>query len=182
MEGGINAWNGVVAAGLPEAGLSFFASARSPKEYIALAWFLEEGMKMFYRSVGEMLDERGAVELFQELSIAEEHHQAALSDLHFRFSGKRVDPDFLRSAAPDLQAERYIEGGLRLEEAILWAEGKQMADILDMSITLEANAYDRYLFMKQEIKDARAKEVFNVLSNEEKHHLERLSELFDRLI
>ena len=142
----------------------------------------EEGMKIFYRSVGEMLNEGGAVELFQELSIAEEHHQAALSDLHFRFSGKRVDPDFLRSAAPDLQAERYIEGGLRLEEAILWAEGKQMADILDMSITLEANAYDRYLFMKQEIKDARAKEVFNVLSNEEKHHLERLSELFDRLI
>lgn len=57
-----------------------------------------------------------------------------------------------------------------------------MADILDMSITLEANAYDRYLFMKQEIKDAQAKEVFNVLSNEEKHHMERLSELFDRLI
>jgi hypothetical protein len=37
MEGGINAWNGVVAEGLPEQGLRFFASARSAEEYIALA-------------------------------------------------------------------------------------------------------------------------------------------------
>lgn len=182
MEGGINAWNGVVAEGMPEQSLSFFAAARSAEEYIALAWLLEDGTNMFYRNVGEMPAGREASELFQELATAEEHHKTLLDDLNFRFSGKRIDPNSRRAAAFGLQAEHYIEGGLRLDEAIHRAQGRKTADILEMSITLEANAFDRYLFMKQEITDARVKEVFTVLSNEEKRHLERLSELSARLM
>jgi sulfur-carrier protein adenylyltransferase/sulfurtransferase len=127
--------------------------------------------------MGEMPVGREAAALFQELSAAEEHHKALLDDLSFRFSQKRIDPDSLRSARPGLSAERYIEGGLRLDEAIRRAQGMETAAILEMSITLEANAFDRYLFMKQEITDARVNEVFTVLSNEEKRHLERLSEI-----
>ncbi len=168
MEGGINAWNGVVAEGLPGQSLSFFASARSAEEYIALAWLLEDGTNVFYRSIGEMPAGREAAALFQELSVAEEHHKALLDDLSFRFSQKRIDPDSLRLTISGLESGRYIEGGLSLEEAIHRAEGRKTADILEMSITLEANAFDRYLFMRQEMTDARVKEVFTVLSNEEK--------------
>lgn len=95
MEGGINAWNGVVAEGLPEQSLSFFASARSAEEYIALAWLLEDGTNMFYRKVGEMAAGREAAAVFEELAVAEEHHKALLDDLFFRFSQKRIDPDVL---------------------------------------------------------------------------------------
>jgi rubrerythrin len=182
MEGGINAWNGAVAEGLPEQGLSFFATARSAEEYIALAWLLEDGTNMFYRRVSEMSAEHEAAALFEELSVAEEHHKALLDGLSFRFSRTRIDPDSRRSAAFGLQAEHYIEGGLRLDEAIHQARGRKAAGILEMSITLEANAFDRYLFMRQEVRDARVKEVFTVLSNEEKRHLERLSGLTVLLI
>ena len=175
MEGGINAWNGIVAEGRPEESLSFFASARSAGEYIALAWHLEEGTNLFYQRVGEMTAGDEAAALYQELSHAEEHHQALLDDLNFRVTGRRIDPGTLRSAAFVLPAGRYVEGGLLLEEAIRRAQGKKQIDIIEMAITLEANAFDRYLFMKGEVEDAPAKEVFTLLAAEERGHLERLA-------
>ncbi len=181
MGGGINAWNGVVAEGMPGQSLSFFAPARSAGEYVALAWLLEDGTNLFYRSLGEMAAEPEAAALFHELAAAEEHHKALLDDLSFKFSQKRIDPDSLRSTISGLDPGRHIEGGLGLQEAIHRAEGRKTADILEMSITLEANAFDRYLFMRQEMTDVRVKEVFTVLSNEEKHHLERLAEFSVRL-
>src|SRR5512143_1107321 len=40
MTGGIKAWQGWTAAGMTEAGMSFFAAAASTEELIALAWIL----------------------------------------------------------------------------------------------------------------------------------------------
>jgi hypothetical protein len=48
MEGGISAWDGLVAAGPPEAGMARFAAAASAEELIALAWYLEAGSRTFY--------------------------------------------------------------------------------------------------------------------------------------
>ena len=181
MEGGINAWNGVVAEGMPEESLAFFASARSAGEYVALAWLLEDGTNLFYRSLGEMAAEPEAAALFQELAAAEEHHKALLDELHLRLARTPLDPGALRVAISGPESRRYIEGGISLGEAIHRAEGRKTADILEMSMTLEANAFDRYLFMRQETADPGVKAAFTTLSNEEKRHLERLAALSARL-
>ena len=48
MQGGINAWKGLVAEGAPESGMAYFSPATKPEELIALAWLLEDGSRNFY--------------------------------------------------------------------------------------------------------------------------------------
>jgi rubrerythrin len=73
-----------------------------------------------------------------------------------------------------------MEGGMRVNEALEWAKGREINDILDLSISLEANAYDLHLRMKARLEDPRGKEIFTVLSHEEKSHLDRLSSLLEQ--
>lgn len=181
MQGGINAWEGLVAEGMPEVGLSFFASAKYPEEYIALAWLLEDGTGNFYRSLTEHLENEEAIRLFEQLVMAEEHHKSTLTELYVEITGKPAEADFPFSHVPAVDGE-YMEGGMELKEAISWAKGKSIVDILDFSVTLEANAYDRYLFIRDELNDTIAKRVFATLSLEEKHHLDRLSDLLDKVL
>lgn len=49
MSGGIKAWSGLVAEGLPEAGISWFSAARSVDEQTALAWVLADGTERFMK-------------------------------------------------------------------------------------------------------------------------------------
>lgn len=181
MEGGINAWEGLVAEGMPEIGMSFFASAKSPEELIALAWLLEDGTGKFYRSLTTHLEEQEAVALFEQLVKAEDHHKTTLTDLYLELTGNRPGPDFPYSHVQGLDGEP-MEGGMDLQEAIAWAKGKKVVDILDLSVTLEANAYDRYLYIRDELGDKNARRVFATLSLEEKHHLDRLSDLYDKML
>jgi len=75
-----------------------------------------------------------------------------------------------------------MEGGMLVGEALQWAKGKRVTDILELSLSLETNAYDLYLKMERQMKDQRSAQVFNLLSGEEKQHLERLSSLLEKRI
>jgi rubrerythrin len=71
-----------------------------------------------------------------------------------------------------------MEGGMSVSEALKWSEGKELKDILELSISLESNSYDLYLKMERKVEGRNAKHVFETLSEEEKNHLERLTSLF----
>jgi rubrerythrin len=73
-----------------------------------------------------------------------------------------------------------MEGGIRVSEAIAWAKGKGVAEILEFSLASEVNSYDLYVKMEHQMKDQRSAQVFHLLSGEEKQHLERLSALFEK--
>lgn len=182
MEGGINAWNGILAEGMPEVAMTFFALARSPREYIAIAWTLEEGTRAFYEAAYAGLENPRAKKLFRELSTAEEHHQSTLTTLWTEISGKKPDPDFLRSFLSENNTEKLMEGGVQLQGALQWIKGKEPKEILELSVSIESNAYDRYLFMMRQVDADPVKRVFETLSREEKHHLKKLTELFDEFL
>jgi len=78
MDGGIQAWKGLVAGGPPEAGMAYFSGKERPEELIALAWSLEEGSRRFYAAMAGSLAGQEAAGLFQGLVQAEDHHKAAL--------------------------------------------------------------------------------------------------------
>ena len=48
MSGGINAWEGLKAEGVPESGMAYFSDSDRLEELAALAWMLEEGSRRFY--------------------------------------------------------------------------------------------------------------------------------------
>jgi rubrerythrin len=178
MEGGIHAWQGLTAAGAPEAGMAFFTVGSRPEELVALAWVLEEGSRRFYSTVANTLADGEAAKLFVDLAAAEEHHKAALLGLYRDFANAEPGPDFPRGViAAD---EDRMEGGVKVSEALEWAKGRDGRDLLEMSMAHETDSYDLYIKMGRRIEGAKAKGVFDRLVEEEKEHLARMAALLDR--
>jgi len=178
MSGGINAWHGLVAEGGPESGMAAFSAATSPEELIALAWFLEEGSRRFYSELSVLIKDGDALGLFKDLMRAEESHQATLMKQYEEISRKTPDVNALKSLiSPE---EDTMEGGIRVREAISWVREKQLSDVLEVSLALEANAHDLHLRMADRMKDEGSRQAFRVLSVEEKAHLDRLSSLLEK--
>jgi rhodanese-related sulfurtransferase len=179
MAGGINSWHGLIAEGIPEAGIPWFAAARSVGELVALAWFLEEGTKIFYEKTAEALPGHDQAGLFRELAAAEEHHKQMLSALYRDITGTAGDIDF-PSLMGRYPQEKIMEGGMRLDDALTWSKGKAPRDILELSISLEAGSYDRYLAMQEKVSDEHSRKIFSTLADEEKRHLGKLTAMFEK--
>jgi rubrerythrin len=182
MQGGINAWKGLVAEGAPESGMAYFSPATKPEELIALAWLLEDGSRKFYSELAAGMKDQEAKNLFKDLFAAEERHQASLFKLYKELSGLTSTLGFPGSVISLEKEGDVMEGGLRLSEVLPWAKGKSVIEILELSVSSETNAYDLYVKMERQMKDQRSAQVFHVLSYEEKQHLERLSSLLERKI
>ena len=181
MRGGVKEWEGLIAEGAPESDLTWFAAAGSPEEYLALAWYLEEGTRQFYARLSEELRDREAAALFRELAFAEVRHKEMLVALYEGFAGKPAGGGFPEGVT-ERPAEQYMEGGMRVKEALEWIRGRQVRDILELAIGLEAIAYDRYLILRRELGDENSRRVFEILSDEERRHLQKLTRLFDHFI
>jgi rubrerythrin len=178
MGGGMLAWNGLVAGGPPDAGMTYFSYNEKTETLIALAWALEEGSHRFYTGLaGSMTDVEGKV-LFRELITAEERHKASLLALYHETGGS----DAIEALIPGGTAGDIMEGGVRVSDALEWTAGRDAGDILDLSIALESNAYDLYIKMERTVKDDHAKRVFSMLAEEEKHHLDRMTSLIERKV
>ena len=149
---------------------------------MALAWVLEDGSRKFYAELPALLKDDEAGVLYRQLSEAEEHHKAALLRLYNESPDTTPGLKFPWGLISAGRQEDVMEGGMRIGEALQWAKGKKTIDILELSLSLETNAYDLYLTMERRMKEKRAAQVFRVLSGEEKQHLERLSLLLEKKI
>jgi rubrerythrin len=178
MQGGIRAWKGLVAEGVPESGIAYFSSAAKAEELIALAWWLEDGSCKFYSGLAAVMGDQEAKNLFKDLLKAEENHQTSLLKLYQDLSGLTSESGFPGSVMSPEKEGDVMEGGIRISEALQWAKGKSVAEILEFSLSSEANSYDLYVKLEQQTKDQRSARVFHLLSGEEQQHLERLSTLF----
>ena len=180
MEGGIRAWEGLLAEGAPEAGMSYFTGADKPEDLIALAWVLEEGSRRFYSEISLLVDDEETKKLFRDLTVAEEHHKASLVKLYKTFTGTGTVQEATESIIAPEAADDIMEGGMRVSEALEWVKGKDSAAIFELAIALETNAYDLYIKMRRQMKDDKSRQVFDQLSREEKKHLEMLAALFEK--
>jgi len=175
MEGGIQAWQGLTADGPPEGGVAYFETGTDAADMAALAWALEENTRLFYRDLAGMRPGTGEADLFMKLVDAEEHHKNTLSSIHQKLGGEAVDR-FIRE-----DGTRVLEGGADLLETLSWAEDKPVERVLGASMSLEANAYDRYLKMLNAAGDDASRQVFRAIAKEEKAHLKKLGELLDKI-
>ena len=182
LDGGIRAWEGLVAEGVPEAGMAYFDAAVKPEEFIALAWILEEGSRRFYSEIPGLISDEETGNLFRDLVTAEEHHKSSLDNLYQAFTGKGPGSEFPGSVIQIEGSGDMMEGGMRISEALKWAEGKSPEAILELAMSLETNSYDLYIKMRRRMKDDNSQQVFDRIAGEEKNHLERLAELFEEKI
>ncbi|MFZ5908014.1 MAG: ferritin family protein [Nitrospirota bacterium] len=182
MEGGIRAWEGLTAEGPPESGMAFFPDTAGTEELIGLAWVLEEGSRRFYAELTEVVGDGEGKAVFSGLSIAEEQHKATLMDLMREIAGEETVADIPGSIAASGEAGDIMEGGMRISQALRWIQDKPLERILELSISLEANAYDLYIKMTRRFEDEKSRKVFATLVDEEKQHLGKLASLLERKI
>ncbi|MHB8894117.1 MAG: ferritin family protein [Candidatus Geothermincolia bacterium] len=175
MEGGMKAWNGLLAAGPPEAGIAFFPATATPGMLIALAWYLEAGSRAFYKGLAGFAAGAGSNGLFELLGRAEENHMRTLSGLHLELGDGGDAAAFPQSVLPRQPADAVMEGGVEVEAALSWARNRSRGELLEYTMGLETNSWDLYLRMWRAVTGAAARRVFEVLAEEEKHHLEMLT-------
>ncbi|MGC2062896.1 MAG: ferritin family protein [Thermodesulfovibrionales bacterium] len=179
MAGGIKAWQGLTAAGLPEAGMAFFTGAADAGELIALAWLLEEGSRKFYTEVADIHSEPGSAGLFDDLVKAEEHHKGTLQSLFRDVTGREPGPDFPLGMPVAKEPGTRMEGNVAVAEALAWAKDRTLQDLLELCMALETDSYDLYIKMSRTVPGEQAQEVFTRLAAEEKEHLARMAKLLD---
>lgn len=166
--GGITEWNGLVASGAPEAGMAVFDAARKPEEYVALAWLMEEGARLFYLELSPRFTE--LKEMFETMAAGEERHRDQLAALHRELSGQPGQP------ALD-GAEELMEGGIDRQAALAWANKSAAVDVLEFAAAMEANAHDRYIHVGRAVGGA-VERAFLELAQAEKVHLGQLMQAF----
>jgi rubrerythrin len=183
MEGGIRAWKGMVARGLPEAGMAYFSPAANAEEIVALAWSLEEGSKLFYQGIAEHFrEDKEAQEMFSWLVSAEKNHERNLLQTYEALVGAKPDFAKLRAKFTDSLTGSFMEGGVAVKEALAWTKDKGVSESLELAIAMEVNALDLYIKMSRAIEDEQAQHIFKKLSEEEQAHLEKLTGLLDKRV
>jgi rubrerythrin len=181
MDGGIDAWNGLVAEGTPEAGMAYFSLADKPEELIALAWIMEDGSRRFYYSISEFMKDNESSALFKDLTTAEDHHKQSLMKLYSEITDVESNDTPESSLSGEIDTN-IMEGGMKVTEALDWAKEKEPTDILELAMSLEISAYDLYLLLENNMEDEKSKKVFKVLAEEEKQHLDRLTKVLENKI
>ncbi len=169
MDGGILAWNGLVATGAPEAGVSWFEEAATAEDCISLAWVLESGAKAFYERMAERFSGSEAGGLLARLGEDEGRHRETLRGLYREITGRDEEP------VPPTGAGDMMEGGVSLGEALAWGERSEALDVLEFALAMEVNAYDTYLRVIEIVPDPKGKEAIDRLAREEKVHLDHLA-------
>jgi rubrerythrin len=180
IEGGMNAWQGIVAEGPPESGMAYFEGTEKPEELIGLAWILEDGSRKFYTSLSDLSEDKDAKELFLKLTDAEEHHKKSLIELYRNISVKEPGETFPQDFVSTEALGDFMEGGMSVSEGIDWVKRNGLQAALELSVSLEANSYDLYIKMSRSIEYAQAQTVFKTLVTEEKYHLEQLAQLLEK--
>jgi rubrerythrin len=181
MSGGMHAWQGLAASGAPESGMAYFPDSATPQELIGLAWKLEDGSGKFYLDAAAQIDDAETSALLNDLATAEKHHKESLVKLaHELFD---TDEEDLRNTPVFMDnPDDVMEGGIKVSEALAWAEGKDAREVLEFTMGAEANAYDLYIKMLQKLEDEKARKIFTSLADEEKNHLERMGALLKKKV
>jgi len=181
MEGGMLAYNGLVAAGPPEAGIFCFPENMAPEQLIAMAWYIEDGSLQFFNTVMENFQKEEIETVFSSLIDHKTAHKRTLSRLYEKISGKKTVGDF-PVVVLEKPPHNVMAGCVSVPEAVNWSKDKQAHEILDLLMALEANTFDLYLKLGRQVASDNARSVFLELSEEQIRHLEQLASILEKTL
>lgn len=180
LDGGIRAWNGETAEGLPRDDLRRFFQLTRPEEQIALAALLEEGTWRFYNGLAEHFRKHSESDVFHDLAAAETKHMAMLASLYETLTTRAAGPGIF-SGILDAPPRDTMEGGMRVSEALDWATRHTLREAIELGIAVEVQAYDRYLVLLRELSGDEGRQVSAQLARAERDHLRRLQKLYSEI-
>lgn len=73
-------------------------------------------------------------------------------------------------------------GCVKVSDAIKWAKGKTSKDILEMLISLSANAYDLYLKLVRITVSDETRKILSLLAKEEWVNIDEITKEFEKTL
>jgi rhodanese-related sulfurtransferase/rubrerythrin len=176
LAGGIKAFQGAKATGPQELNLELVRGDETPAEIIALAYGMENGLQLFYKTMLDRTRDQDLRDLFSMLARVEEQHKQRLLEQY-----RRMEPAGNHPTLPGRSAPEILEGGFNLKELLEKNEPylQTMPQVLDLAMMLETQALDLYLRLAGRCSQAAAREVLVSLAQEEKAHLASLGGLLE---
>jgi len=180
VAGGFNAWNSDVAFLGQEKGLALFDGVASVESALIVAYSLQAGLKDFYDTMAQKVDDGSARQLFHQLSQIEVKHQDRILEQYAALTGHATSRDKFESGP----LPEVLEGGLTTEEYanLLMPSTDTLADIIELAMSIEAQALDLYLRASAKAQNEAGKQALIQIANEEKTHLARLGQLMEETI
>lgn len=180
LQGGIKAWEGATASGLPEEGLTPVTGEETAADWIIHSYGLEEGLRSFYAAMAAAATVPRVTLLLGELAAVEDRHKERLFQLYTRLAPEAP-------ARPDFEARidaTRMEGGFSTAEFLhRHAQAVQsVRGVLDLAMMLETQALDLYLRQADRIPTPAERGIFLDLAEEEKTHLRHLGALLDQQV
>jgi sulfur-carrier protein adenylyltransferase/sulfurtransferase len=178
LQGGMHAWNGLVAEGPVELNMDMITGDETPPQIIKLAYGMEQSLGEFYRAAKIKTEDTEVASLLDKLASIEEKHKEYLLELYNQIGATLSTTE---SFEEDV-TERILEGGFRLDEFLKQNE-KFLSDVpslLDLAMMLETQALDLYLRFADKTTDELAKSVLHKIGDEEKQHLSALGKLREK--
>ena len=178
MEGGIIRYNGLIASGPPESAAACFSPSMTAIELAATAWIMEDGTIQFIETLCQRILNNHEPALFDRILKAKRAHQTTLSEL----ANELKEPDEVLdfpAGVVELPGEAVMVGCIKVSDAVRWAEDKRMKDLLELMMTLSANAFDFYLRLQRATQNEQEHRVFDTLAKEEQQHLQRLAQAYE---
>lgn len=169
LEGGIEGWDGNIAAGPVEFHLRFMRGDEMPDEAIGLAYRMEEGLKRFHEVVRGRTRDAGLRALLDRLAMAEESHKQALLAL---MSSPDEKEKLLREAS-EAGPPSVMEGGIGIEEFMERNARffESLPAYVELAMGIETQALDLYLRMADgSVREGTRKSLLRI-ADEEKAHM-----------
>jgi rhodanese-related sulfurtransferase/rubrerythrin len=177
VKGGIKAWDGHVAVGAEELGLELLTGKETLEETLLAAYSLEAGLRDFYLSMIEKVQQVDIQNLFKKLAAIETLHQNLIFDEYLQISENKVSREDFDN---DLVA-KAVEGGLTTDEYVqmFQPDWESDVDIISLAMSIEAQALDMYTRASEKSTDPHSKDALKKIAEEERGHLEQLGKLMD---
>lgn len=176
VTGGIKAWEGRKVSGPYTAGLELLSDRDDFPDALLLAYAMEDGLQRFYLLLEGEAEGEEHRQLCRQLAGLEEKHKQRLRKAY----GEEADLE----AQEDARQETLLEGGVKPEKLLATARSSltSRADILELAMMIELQAFDLYRRLAQKTVEVRTKELFLQLAEEEKTHLGFLSGELDKVL
>ena len=158
-------------------GMGLLKGDEAPAEVIRLAYGMEMGLGEFYTKMAESTNDSEMAAMLSNLAGFEEKHKLRLLELFRTIDQSPIDPQTFES---DIDTS-VMEGGFTTEEFLEKNKAflQTVADVLSIAMMLETQAMDLYMRYADKSAEAKTKEIFFGLAEEEKIHLKRLGELLN---
>ena len=179
ISGGIKAWQGKTAVGPQTLGMDLFDGTESPKDFLKVAYSLEQGLCRFYLDMADKALTPAVLELFKKLAAIEVKHQDAVFYAYVRMADAAV----FREQFDTMVEKSAVEGGMTTDQYLDLFDPDLSVEkeVISLAMSIEAQALDLYQRVGARMKNTDSAAILQGIADEEKQHLERLGKLMDTL-